>query len=75
MIRIHLSDGTREVTVKLEGDGHATLQQAERAAKRLFAAITKAPPAPRSPFGFSLDGTELIADTERAEQADHEDDE
>ncbi|MEU0670346.1 hypothetical protein ABZ508_33415 [Streptomyces lavendulocolor] len=74
-IRIHLTDGQREVTIKLDGNDATSLQQAERVAKRLFIALTRTPEPSRPAFGFSLDGTTLAAETERAAEERVGDDE
>ncbi|MFE3657264.1 hypothetical protein [Streptomyces sp. NPDC059165] len=73
-MRVHLTDGTRKIDIRAPG---ATLADVEATARRLLDALPPTPNTPpgddtptpeHTPFGFTLDGTSLSADTERADQ-------
>lgn len=60
-VTVKLSDGVREVTVEVQGDG--ALPEAEAAAVRLYGVVTTgSPPGQRAGFG----GWALSSDTERS---------
>lgn len=65
-VRVHVSDGTREVTVEIRGGDDKALSQAERAATRLLKQVPQARPA--NTFGFN--GWALSSDTERSPDTD-----
>jgi len=60
-VRVHVSDGTREVTVEIRGGDTNALTQAERAAARLLKHL----PQPTTPNRFGFNGWALSSDTER----------
>lgn len=68
-MRVRLTDGTRQIDIRAPG---ATLADVEATARRLLDALPPGPDTPpaddtRPPFGYTLDGTSLGADTERAD--------
>lgn len=61
-ITVKLSDGTREVTVEINGSDDEPLARAEEAAVRLYGVAAAAPHDRRAGFG----GWALGSDTERS---------
>lgn len=79
-MRVRLTDGTRDVDIRVKGSTPALLRQAERTARRLLAAMHSEPTTSNGSFGFGrhldLDGVALDSTIERADQdnePDHED--
>jgi hypothetical protein len=72
-MRVRLTDGTRHIDIHAPS---ATLADIEATTLRLLTALPppdSTPPTedtPRDPFGFTLDGTSLGADADRAD-TDH----
>jgi hypothetical protein len=62
-VTVKLSDGTREITVEINGSDDDPLRRAEATAIRMYeAATTGSPPERRTGFG----GWALNSDTERS---------
>lgn len=73
-MRLTASTGSRTVDLRIRGDSPELLAQAEKTALNLLRVMPDEPadeqPDPeRQPFGFSLNGISLDAQTERAEPA------
>lgn len=72
-MRVRLTDGTREVSIRIKGHSRRRLDDVENAAARLLDVLAALPAAEQqtdepAPFGYSLDST-----IERAEQHDVDD--
>ncbi|MBR8638606.1 VCBS domain-containing protein [Streptomyces tuirus] len=61
-VTVKLSDGTREVTVEINGSDDEPLARAEDTAVRLYGVVAHTPPDPRAGFG----DWSLSSDTERS---------
>ncbi|WP_328721748.1 hypothetical protein OHT52_21155 [Streptomyces sp. NBC_00247] len=77
-MRVHLTDGTRQVDIRTDSGERVTLDRLEASALRLFAALDHEPAADeqRTPIGFTpqltLDGVSLDSAIERSDQDDEQ---